>query len=202
MALHPVGPLPAATYWRRRLVPVVLLIVLVLVLRSCGGAGTKHPSAARTPHPTPSATRHGAAHVPSASPSPAGTGACPDGGLTLSVTTDAGTYKVGAALRITLTVTNTSGVACTRDLGGAAVQVLVYSASDRIWANTDCTHDSSHNIVTLSARQVLQTTVVWSAHRSAPGCPTPQAAALPGTYTAHGVLGTLSSPIVVFTLHA
>jgi hypothetical protein len=204
MALHPVGPLPASTYWRRRLVLIVLLVAVLLVLRSCtAGGSTRHPSPASSPHPTSTpAGQHAAAASPTSSPTPPVIGPCPDSALTLTVATDAATYKVGGTPRITMTVTNTSGGPCTRDLGGDAVQLLVFSGSDRIWANTDCSHDSSRNVMTLQARQVLQTTVLWSGHRSAPGCPTPQAAALPGTYTARGILGTLSSTFAVFTLHA
>src|SRR5205085_2353057 len=56
MALHPVGPLPASTYWRRRLVLVVALVVLVLVARSCVGSSGSKPSPRA--NVTPTSTRH------------------------------------------------------------------------------------------------------------------------------------------------
>jgi hypothetical protein len=34
MALHPVGPLPASTYWRRRLVLLLGIVLVVLLVRS------------------------------------------------------------------------------------------------------------------------------------------------------------------------
>lgn len=142
MALHPVGPRPAATYWTRRAVLggiVVLLLVLVL-LRSCGAspgrpaaltttpvpagpAAPATPSAALTPTPTPTL---GPAASPSVSPT-AGRQACPDSSLALTASTDVGSYPLRSQPSLTLRVRNTGRSVCRRVLGPAAVELLVYS---------------------------------------------------------------------------
>ena len=70
MALHPVGPLPAAHYWRRRAVLGVVVLLVLLLLRSCigGGAANKNALVAAVPTQTPTQ-----AATPTASPTPAPT---------------------------------------------------------------------------------------------------------------------------------
>lgn len=202
MVLHPVGPLPASTYWRRRLVLLVGLVVLVLLLRSCTGGSPKPAAHRTTPSPTatPSATPSAS---PSAGPSPthaAGPLTCPDAALTLSAAPAAPTAPAGSTVRFTLTVKNTGAVACRRDLGGGALEVLVYSGNDRIWSSDDCGTDKSVSVQELPAGGSLQSGVSWLGKRSARGCPAGQLVARPGTYTVRARVGTLRSGASVFRL--
>ena len=199
--LQPVGPLPASTYWRRRLVLLAVLVLLLLVAKSCVGGGAKGTGA--TPQPTgsprPSAT---ATQTPSPRPTAVRTApvTCRDGALTLATSSDAKQYTVGATPRLTVTVKNVSGSACTRDLGGGAVEVLVYSGADRIWSSDDCGADEGVSVQTLTAGASLETSVLWPGKRSAKGCPTDRPAAKPGTYTVRARVGTLRSTVTVFRL--
>lgn len=212
--MHPVGPLPASTYWRRRAVLLGVLVVLLLLLKACVGGGdspaqqastrttpTPKPTAKPTPTPTPTVTRS-AAPAPtttaSASPAVAG-GACRDSALRLQVTTDAETYPVGASPRFTLIITNTSATACTRDLGSKVVSLQVVSGTARTWNSDDCNQGEDSNptrLVPGKATQVVE--LAWSGKRSRPGCPTPREQAAAGTYQVSGTVGTLTSPRVVF----
>jgi hypothetical protein len=209
MALHPVGPLPPSTYWRRRAGLLVGLLVLLVAVRSCTGgesAPAKKPTAA-TPRPTATATRPAPARVPSPVPSPAPSAApvvartCPDPAITLTATTDAGTYPVGATPRITLVVKNTSTTACRRDLGSGAVELLVYSGADRIWSSDDCSAGTASALVTLPPAGTQAVVKTWPARRSAPGCGGTKAAAAPGTYKVVARVGTLRQDGAVFSVH-
>jgi hypothetical protein len=203
MVLHPVGPLPASTYWRRRLVLLVGLVVLVLLVRSCaGGGGGKPVSHGSTPTPGPTATP---TPTRSASPRPspsaaAGPVVCPDGVLTLTAAPATPTAPAGTTLRFTLTVKNTGAVACRRDLSGGALEVLVYSGADRIWSSDDCSTDKGHSVQTLPAGGSLESSVSWAGKRSARGCPKDQPVARRGTYTVRARVGTLRSGVSVFRL--
>lgn len=202
MVLHPVGPLPASTYWRRRLVLLIGLVVLVLLLRSCAGGSPRPASHGGTPSatPSPSAT---ASVTATPRPSPtraAGPVACPDRLLTLSAASATPTAPAGSTVRFTLTVKNTGADACRRDLGGGALEVLVYSGRDRIWSSDDCGTDKSVSVQTLPAGGSLQSGVSWLGKRSARGCPAAQPVARPGTYTVRARVGTLQSGSSVFRL--
>jgi hypothetical protein len=202
MVLQPVGPQPASTYWRRRLLLLVVLVLVVLGAKSCVGGGSS-PTGAGS-HPTPSVTTH---PTRTASPRPSATRAtgpvtCPDSALTLTPTTDVPQYTVGSTVRVTVTVKNVSSAGCRRDLGGGALEVLVYSGPDRIWSSDDCASDQGRSVQTLPPGGSLQTTVSWAGKRSARGCTGSKAQAKPGTYTVRARLGTLHSGATVFRLHS
>jgi len=195
MALHPVGPLPASTYWRRRIVLLLGVVVVVLLVRSLlpDGGGTERLAG---PSPSPSVTRS-ASPRPTASSAP---GTCPDSALTLTVAPEPGQHVAGRPLRLTVTVKNVSRVACKRDLGGRVLEVLIRSGEDRIWSSDDCSTDHASSVQLLRAGASLQTTVTWQGRRSARGCPTPSTEAKPGTYTVRARVGTLRSPAAVLRL--
>ena len=198
--LHPVGPEPAATYWRRRLVLLLALVVLVLLVRAIlpgggasGGGGGKPTAGTPSPSPTRSATPH-------PSTTPAAIGTCRDAALTLTVAADAGQHVAGKPVRFTVTVANTSHATCRRDLGGRVLEVLIRSGSDRIWSSDDCSKDHASSVQQLKPGASLQTVVTWQGHRSSAGCPTPAPESRAGTYTVRARLGTLRSPAAVLRL--
>jgi len=199
--LHPVGPLPASTYWRRRAVLLGVLVLVLLLVRSALGGDGGDPAAAPG-GATPTATRKATAtRAPSATPTRRpGTGTCSDRALRLTTRTDVRSYPAGTTPKITVTVTNTSGTTCRRDLGGRALEVLVYSGADRIWSNDDCSPDTAASVQTLRAGATLETSVSWSRARSAPGCPSGRPQAQPGTYVVRARLGTLEAERAVFSL--
>jgi hypothetical protein len=202
MALHPVGPLPASTYWRRRAVLLVGVVVLLLLARSCVSGGSDRP--ARTSAvPTPSTT---ASATPTTSPRARAVvagGTCEDAALRVSTKTDAADYPLGTSPRFTVTVTNRSAGPCRRDLGPGAVELLVYSGNDRIWSSDDCAAAQGSEVLTLKAGASLEKTVTWSGKRSAKGCPSastrPEAKA--GYYRVLARVGTVRSAATVFRLH-
>jgi hypothetical protein len=195
MALHPVGPLPASTYWRRRLVLLLGIVLVVLLVRSLlPDGGGKDRLTSPTPTTTPTRTASPRPTAPSAP------GTCRDAALTLTVAPDAGQHVAGRPVRMTVTVKNVSSAACKRDLGGRVLEVLVRSGDDRIWSSDDCSTDHASSVQLLRAGASLETTVTWPGRRSARGCPTPATESRPGTYTVRARLGTLRSPAAVLRL--
>lgn len=218
MALQPLGPLPASTYWRRRAVVLgVLLVAVLLVAKACGPAGPSARKDALVAPPAPSQTPSASPSMPSAGPSapvpsdsatapaapsssaaPAAPAQCSDAALAVSASTDAPAYKAGAAPRFTLTVRNT-GATCQRALGPGAVELQVLSGADRIWSSDDCATSRAQDVMTLPAHATRATTVQWSGRRSLPGCRA-GGTAQPGTYRVTVRIGTLFRQVAVFDI--
>lgn len=209
MALQPLGPLPASTYWRRRLALLaVLVLLLLLALKACGGSDPK-PQSLAGPSPSPSAIVKASLKPaaqpsaspaqPSPSPSPAAPKPCSDSVLQVTTVADAASYNSGAAPRFTLTVRNTGTVACTRALGPDAVELRVLSGEDRIWSSDDCNDAKGQGVLTLPAGQGRATIVQWPGKRTKPGCQI-GAVAQPGTYRVIARVGDLVRQGSVFTI--
>ena len=190
---------------------LVLLLVLVL-LRSCGASPSRPAALTTTPVPagpaapatpstavTPTPTPPRPAASPSVSPT-AGRQACPDSSLALTASTDVGSYPLGSQPSLILRVRNTGRTVCRRVLGPAAVELLVYSANDRVYSSRDCAPATRQASVALRPGQVETTTLTWSGLRSLPGCAGSRAAATAGTYRVFGQLGRLRSAARTFLL--
>jgi hypothetical protein len=194
MALHPVGPLPASTYWRRRALVLVAVLAVLLLGRSClGGDGSTTPRATSTPTSSPTPART----TPTGPPR-----VCPDTALKLETDTDEATYPVGGKPEITLVVGNTSAVTCTRDLGTKAVELLVYSGEDRVWSSDDCGRGNESSVVTLKPGARSAVKLTWQGKRSKPSCEGSREQAKPGTYRVVARVGTLRAEGAVFRFHA
>ena len=205
MALQPVGPLPASTYWRRRVALLVALLVVVLLLaKACsGGPATKESLATPGPSPSPSTTSPApVATHPAVAPSPAAPAPpqpCRDSVLQITAESDAEAYPSGAAPRFTLTVRNIGSVACRRALGPGAVELRVFSGEDRIWSSDDCSTAKDQGVLTLPAGVAKATTVQWGGKRSKPGCQIGEVAQ-PGTYRVSARVGTIVRQGSVFRI--
>jgi hypothetical protein len=159
-----VGPLPAGVYWRRRLV-VLLAIVLVVsvVVFSCqGGAdpGATTGAGATTSvtpsvagEPSASEAVESASSSPSQSPSATeftlpvngATGPCADTELEVTVLTSAVDYSQGSLIVFTLKIKNISSRTCSRDIGGAAqeIQLREHGTDKVVWSSDDCGGDTT-----------------------------------------------------------
>lgn len=207
MALHwrPVGPEPASTYWQRRAVVATALVLVLAVGSSLLTGGDDEPDQlAQAPRPTPSAVPSPAPSAnasPSASPSPsAAVAICQPEALKIEAVTDADSYAVGASPRLTLLVTNTGAAPCTRDLGQAAVELVVFSGRDRIWSSDDCAPGGPKDVTTLAPGKPVSQRVTWNGRRSRPGCEGDKEQAEAGTYRVQGRVGQLREQGAVFRL--
>jgi hypothetical protein len=201
VSLHwqPVGPEPASTYWTRRavvaLVVLVVLYSLVALLTSGGtdtveqGAGDAAPSPSATPQALPPETAEPTA---SASPSPSvDVPACADADLAVSAEAERDSYKLGATPTLILTIKNTSDTPCRRDVGQGAAELVVMSGRDRIWSSDDCSPGGEPGPVVLAPQKSDVTRLTWSATRSRPGCEGPKTPIEPGTYVVSARVGEL-----------
>jgi hypothetical protein len=225
--LHPVGPLPASVYWRRRI--VVLLVLLALL----GGAGwlgwtwwstrdggsaaagsttettrTEIPQLERvvpsladirtpTPPPVPEAAE---AATPPAPAEPAPGSPCTDAMIDLAVRAPA-SVAAGSKPTFELVVTNISAVPCLRSLDkGLQELVLLDTAGNRVWGSNDCFPEQSSDLRTLAAGEAVAFPVVWGGLTSEPTCTAARVPPPPGSYLLRGRLDTKVSadaPIVL-----
>lgn len=205
--LHPRGPLPPGVYWRRRLVTLgVVVLVLFVLLRACGsdGGGTARVEPSETPSASATAARpttSASARPTAAATSAAAVGPCPDTAIEVTARADGQTYPPSRRPILTIGVANKGTVACTRDVGQAAREIVVTSGNDRVWSSDDCSPGGGAQVVTLQPGAApLTFSVTWSRKRSESGCPAGTETAGPGTYRVTGRFGQVVSTGDTFTL--
>jgi hypothetical protein len=223
--LHPVGKLPAAVYWRRR------LMILGLVLAVLGGTGwlvvsllsgrdgqgaAASTASARSSVPLPALERVVPSvdavstptppevvtveTVPPAPPAPAPGDPCSDDMISLEVRTPP-TAAVGSKPTFELLVANLSAVPCVRALDKGLQEILLLdSAGARVWGSNDCFPEASTDTRTLAPGEVLSFPVLWGGLTSEPSCTAPRNAPAPGNYVVRGRLDTKVSADVPLTL--
>jgi hypothetical protein len=228
--LHPVGPLPTAVYWRRRL---LVLGGLVGVLGGGGWlgaavvtgdrqqpdtavAGTTSEAPAPTPAleqvlpslaavqvPTDAGPTTSAPSVPSepSAPGPVSGGPCTDDMITVEVRPNPPSTPAGSKPTFDLVVTNVSPVACVRALDkGLQEVVLLDAGGNRVWGSNDCYPEASSDTRTLQPGEAAVFPVLWSGLSSAPGCTAARSTPGPGSYVVRARLDTKPSADVGFTL--
>jgi hypothetical protein len=204
MALHwrPVGPEPASTYWQRRAVVATAAVLLLALLVSLfgGDGGEDRLSGAPGPSPAPVAATPVATPTVSPLPSAAAAPICQPDALKVEALAGGESFRTGATPRLSLRVTNTGTTPCTRDLGQAAVELLVFSGKDRIWSSDDCAPGGAKAVTTLAPGKGEVQRVTWNGRRSLPGCEGDKAKAQAGTYRVHGRVGQLRVEGEVFRL--
>lgn len=234
--LHPVGPLPASVYWRRRAVAfagvVGVLLVFWAILPGGGGAGGRDTAAA-VGSPSPSATASvdpdgltaspatddpgraadddgpatggstttpaPTSRQPAPKPAPA---PCTDAELRLAVSPAQPAYLVGQAPVLRLQVRNVATVSCTRDLGAALQEVVLYRGSTRLWSSNDCYPEGQRDHELMRPGVLHTFSVTWSGLSSRPKCFGDRTRVGAGSYALVGRLGSLVSPRAPLTLRA
>lgn len=207
--LHPVGSLPPGAYWLRRALVLAVPVILVgggwlFVSRGSGattGAGHPAPSTSSTAAASPSGTPTPTASH-SASPSAAVVvAACPDSVIRVTAATDAASYPAGVDPKLTVSVTNTGKVACKRDLGRAAMGLVVSLGATRVWSSSDCSVGGQPAVAVLQPQQEFSSSVRWNRTTSKVGCPSGLPAAAAGSYALVATNLTLKSVAAPFALH-
>ncbi|MGY1806147.1 MucR family transcriptional regulator [Blastococcus sp. SYSU D00669] len=214
--LHPVGPLPAAVYWRRR---ALVLTLLVSVLGGGGWVGhalatgrfDEGTTTASSTRPAPSEPPEPALEqvvpssvsvlLPGTTPiapqetgAPAAPEACADAVLAVEVRTP-GTAPAGAQATFELVVTNTQATPCVRPLDKQLQEiVLLDAAGARLWGSNDCIPETSSDLRTLAPGEAVSFPVVWSGLTSEPTCTAPRVPPPPGSYVVRARMDTAISP--------
>ncbi|MGI4893539.1 MAG: hypothetical protein ACRYF3_00300 [Janthinobacterium lividum] len=198
--LHPVGPERRGTYWRRRLVALVVLAVLVVVatlgIRALMSSADADTPATASPTLDPSQVSPTLAAAPTVTPSvatdPATDSAsssasnvpCEASELSVSLRSDASTYGPGRAPKFSVTVENTSDVTCSAEIGSS---VRTFTATDssgaKVWSSSDCQQETASQVFALEPGKSKSMSTTWSRQRSAAGCPDGQTVVDDGSYT-------------------
>jgi hypothetical protein len=198
--VNPIGPEEPAPYWRRRLLiglgALVVLIVLFLVLRSCG--------ADTTPTAAPSSAQPSASvSVSTADPAEtAKTGVgCADTDIEVTVETDKGTsFPAGSPITFTMSIKNVSDSACDRNVGTKPNTVLVEMSGERVWSSDDCAPAGQDNIKSINPGDAYQLNATWDQKLSQVGCPAGEPTAKSGRYDVTGINDEVKSTSVPFTI--
>ncbi len=218
-----VGPLPAAVYWRRRLLVLgaLALAVLVIVYACTGGPGAGNQTAPDlappTGTPTPSPTTP-AAPSPTRSPSPSAftlpsavppasaqpSGGCTDDEIELTAVASPDTLTMGQPATFTLRIKNISARTCTRDVGSQPQELQLRQAEAIYWSSDDCAADSYTFDRELAPAEELTFDIMWYGYLTRTGndtktCETLDSLKPPaGTYRLVARLGTkFSEPMQV-----
>ena len=207
--LHPVGPRPAAVYWRRRALVLTLLLSVLggggwvgydLVIRSAGAASTvvAASSAPLRPPPTPALE-----HVTPAVADvllPPRYGRCSDAVIAVRVTAPLA-VPAGTPATFGLVVTNTSATPCLRALDRGLQEVaLLDAAGKRIWDSNDCVPLTGSDDRTLTPRQPVSFPMAWKGQTSDPHCAAPPSVPAPGAYVLRARLDTVVAPATPLSL--
>ena len=109
-------------------------------------------------------------------------------------------YRVGDLPVLELTVANVSAITCTRDLGAAQQEVLLYAGKTRLWSSNDCYPGGAREVQALLPREHATFSVTWSGLSSQPRCAGTRTRVGPGRYRLLGRIGTLRSLPATLTL--
>lgn len=140
---NPVGPQPRSVYWRRRravllgLVAVIALVVFLITRLGSGDSAALDPSSSPAPDAESSAEPE-----PEPSPLPeeeSVEGAdCDPADISVVAITDKRDYAAGEQPQLSFSITNTSAVACTFNVGTTQQLFTVTSGDDQYWSSKDC----------------------------------------------------------------
>jgi len=207
---------PAAIYWRRRFVVLVLgLAVLALVIWAFGGAlGAPVQSAKHHAH-RPTAAAHSraqaakslltatgptrkkaAAHsAPATHRVPV---TCPSGDVVLSLFPAQTSYLGSAQFQID--VVSTDFQPCAVNIGARHLLLRVSQAGKQIWFSGQCATGHRSRLVVLQRGVPAMVPVSWDGRRSSSTCAVAGALAPAGIYAAVAVDGPNSSQTMTFRM--
>lgn len=200
-------------YWIRRgaiiLVILTLLVGLWWLFGSLRGGGatsagsTTDPSSSASSEADPSAESSSAPSASADSSAAAAVVDCVDSAIKVESTTDASTYQVGLTPKLTITITNTGDVACTRDVGPKANELEITSGGYHVWSSDDCNASNKSKVSTLQPGDKVGSSITWNGRLSQKGCPNGEGdPAKAGRYDLGGRNGTATSVSTPFALTA
>ena len=217
--LHPVGDLPAAVYWRRRLVVLVVLLGLLagagwLVATLARGSDTTAEDDAASsagPPPTPGLERvvpslagvrtpevPGAAlsderPTPEAPAAPTPGSPCTDDVIELVVQAPE-VVPAGSKPTLEVVVRNVGTAPCVRSVDQELLEILLLGPDGgRVWGSNDCFPEESDRSVTLRPGGTVTLSLVWGGLTSAPGCAGERVVPPAGDYVLRARLDTDTS---------
>lgn len=216
---HPVGSQPPSVYWRRRLVLLgsiaLLVIMLTITVKIATSDGTEPTGAGAGPKTTPARTTPVTTNPPTHSSSSrtrpqtstsvarsSSAAALPCDPKNLEVTAVAGksTYHVGDQPLLELQVTNKGSQPCVQDLADKQVELKVYNGESRVWGSHDCQIQPGTTERTLAVDTAVRVAITWSGLSSQPHCAGTRQRVGAGTYTLYALLSGKTGKATQFTI--
>ncbi|MDT4912491.1 MAG: hypothetical protein QOC66_1619 [Pseudonocardiales bacterium] len=217
---HPVGSQPPSVYWRRRLMVlgsialVIVLIALTVKTMRSGGDAAAGGGASTTPNTrietsTSPVTRSSASTTTGSGPSSSTTAGgssstapdpCAAKDLSIAAVVGKPSYQVGDQPLLELQVTNVGSRPCVQDLADKAVELRVYNGESRVWGSHDCQIQPGTDNKMLAVRRPVQVAVTWSGLTSQPKCAGTRQRVGAGTYTLYAVLSGKTGKAKQFTI--
>jgi hypothetical protein len=220
---HPVGPQPPSVYWRRRLLLLgsigLLVILMTITIKIATSDGTEPAAAgAGRPRTTPALTTPvlttpvmSSSHSSSPPTRPRTTATasasssvaappCESNNLTVAAVSTKSTYHVGDQPVLELQVTNTGPAPCVQDLADKQVELKVYNGESRVWGSHDCQIQPGTNDRTLAVDTPVRVAITWSGLSSQPNCAGTRQRVGAGTYTLYAVLSGKTGRATQFTI--
>ncbi|MGI9085680.1 MAG: hypothetical protein ACR2FE_10400 [Aeromicrobium sp.] len=180
--------LPAEIYWRRRLLLLAVLILLVWVgLRWWPSGSDERPVSAAAPTASPSpkpAPTDGSTTVALSS----GGAACKSESIRITPSVSNG-QRTRAPVDVELSISSTSKKPCTFTAKSSDLLAVISAGKTAIWDSTVCKAVLLKDAVDLSPGWSTVAQVEWSARGSGPACSPKEGWATPGRYTIQ--IGTL-----------
>jgi hypothetical protein len=219
-----VGPLPPAVYWRRRVLVLGAVLVLVLFLVAmCGGSGRSNatgtkptarvtstsPSSAGTPSVQPpivGAPGGASGAPPSAAPtgptpSAPASDQCTDAELQLTPAVQkiiGGSYPY----QLNLVIRNISGRSCKRDIGSGPQEMHILNAAGQtLWSSDYCQSNPGSDVRTFGPHIEASFQLGWDGYGNGPNC-AKGPKLLDGSYQIVAKLDSKVSAPVPFTVGA
>lgn len=197
------GPLPAGTYWRRRLFVGLLATGVVFVIATSLGAGGD-----ATPDQDPVARHAGSeSTAQSAAPSSDSTraeeeatqdaqgntgdkktgkrlatpsGDCAAGDIEVKPTTKQAV--AGQPIELTLALRTRTNPACHWTVNQKRIAVRISDSDGEVWSTRHCSGEIDAQQVVLRSAEPTEVALTWDARRSDDGCPEETEWVLPGQY--------------------
>ncbi|MDN4475227.1 hypothetical protein QQX09_05055 [Demequina sp. SYSU T00192] len=202
---EPVGDHPSEVYWRRRIVLLVALAVIVAVgwlivsALSSDGAEPSEPAAASSPETSTSPT---SSVSPSTEPTSADVEACAKDAISVSVAPNPANVPAGKQPKFAVTIEQTGDVPCLLDTTGKNTKLVITSGDERIWSSNDCPAEEPliGKEWLLASGDSKEVQAAWPRIRSAEGCATTGDAMGEGWYWAEVTVAGVKADRVQFHL--
>ncbi len=195
--LNPVGPEPASVYWRRRIVVILgILVVLFLIWTLIKPGGSPAPAADTSPSPLPTL----ATATPSPTAAQASGAPCEDTDIVVTVNSEQSAFPLGTPASFVMKITNNGTSSCSRDVGPAANTFTVTSGGFDVWSSDACSPSTQTQVEEIPAGEAFAVKGTWDGTVSANGCGPSAAAAEAGAYQVVATNGDVASEPLSFSI--
>ncbi|MDR1710934.1 MAG: hypothetical protein LBR58_03615 [Propionibacteriaceae bacterium] len=163
--LRPVGSKSAGTYWVRRLVLVIPVLLVVGLAVWLIGSGDE-----------------GAVGEPVESPVATGPAACNSANVSISIVAIPQIKTSAPTATFVISLVNDAEHVCVMDVSNSNTEITIVSGKDQIWSTADCDEWITAGKQSVDQDDAYEITLDWKLRRSSSSCKHAKAELKPGTY--------------------